>query len=158
MECFWNNFCSRCRVRARSVAQMVLPLVMQWMKTTGHVFMMFMSPCSSQRIELVSKGQVLFFRPTGGIWHLGLSLLGLAFSVRYPWKESISMTSTLSWSVPLKSTFYWLVIELPANELQLPVEDNGDGQYQFKTSFINPFSARSYKTCALCHAYQVRQL
>ena len=91
------------------------------------------------------------------IW-VWLSLRGLSFSVRYPWKESISMTSSLSWSVPLKGTFHWLVMELPANELQLPVEDSGDGQYRFKTSFINPFSTRSYKTCfvMICPAHQVR--
>lgn len=127
---FWYCFCmlsemllikiivviNRCRAGSRSVAQMVLPLVTQWLKTTGHVFMMFTSPCSSQKMELL-KGQVMFFRPIGGMWHLGLSLLGHTFSVRYPWMESFSMTSSLRWSVPLKSTssmsFFLLVMELP---------------------------------------------
>lgn len=44
-----------------------------------------------------------------------------------------------------------------ANE-QLPVEDSGDERYQFKASFINPFSTRSDKPCfvMICPAHQVR--
>ena len=44
-----------------------------------------------------------------------------------------------------------------ANE-QLPVEDTGAERYQFKASFINPFSTRSDKTCfvMICPAHQVR--
>ncbi|XP_068730899.1 uncharacterized protein [Montipora capricornis] len=46
-----------------------------------------------------------------------------------------------------------------ANE-QLPVEDSGAERYQFKASFINPFSTRSDKTCfvMICPAHQLKNI